>query len=149
MWQAVQEKTYFYEWSLMPAVKRHLGYDLHVERLRCDYTFLDPNQVPLIAVEAENAHQTAAHEMHCLCSLAAPLKILLLSCDWQASEKAKYLPEWREIIRAHHAVVSVNCHYGIIVGEWDEPDDALLKFSFTLLDTDGAILEDEIRSVAE
>jgi hypothetical protein len=145
-WRTVRNKTEFYEQTLMPAIKKLLSYDLQIERLRCDYTFLDGAGVPLIAVESENAHSTAWLEIEYLCSLAVPLKVLVLSCDWQA-EKDKYLKEWTEIIRKHHAVVDVKCLYAVIVGEWDEPADAILEYTFTLLDTNGTLLEEAKHSV--
>src|SRR5438105_1129405 len=78
-WGDIKIKTTFYESELMPAMAAQLGMGFQIERLRCDYTFLDANRVPLIAVEAENCHPTAWKEMESLCSLAAPLKILVLS----------------------------------------------------------------------
>lgn len=147
MWQSTAEKTWFYEKTLMPAVAKHLGLELHIERFRCDFMFLDENEVPLVAVESENAHPTAGHEVNCLCSLAAPLKVLLLSCEWQASEKAKYLPEWTDIIRRHHAVVSADCRYLIVVGQWEDPVDALLEYSVTLLDTSGTVIDETTHAV--
>jgi hypothetical protein len=56
--------------------------------------------------------------------MAAPLKVLLLSCDWRATQSAKFLPRWLEIIRLHHSVTSLDCLYAIMVGEWDAPADA-------------------------
>jgi hypothetical protein len=137
MWSHVRKKTFYYEKTLMPSIAGHLSYELQIERQRCDYSFLNQNGVPLIAVESENDYRTAWHEMESLCSLAAPVKILILSCDWQGV-KGKYLSEWGEIIRKHHAVVSVDSRYAIIVGEWaEQPADARLNYSFTLVDTAG------------
>lgn len=112
---------------------------MQVEHLRVDYTFFDENEVPVIAVESENAHVNAWEEIEQLSSLAAPLKVLILSCDW-ADVKQKYLPEWTDIIRRHHQVVSVDCLYAIIVGEWD--DEKLPVYSLTLIDPTGQVLEE-------
>jgi hypothetical protein len=147
-WKTTRRKTEFYEWVLMPAVAKRLSLKLQIERLRCDYTFLDPNGVPLIAVESENAHPTAWQEMESLCSLAAPLKVLVLSCDWQASEKDKYLLEWTDIIRKHHAVVSVDCLYAVVVGEWRGIDSCLIQYSFALIDTNGKVIEESYHPIA-
>jgi hypothetical protein len=126
-------RTPFYEHELMPAIKGKLGLDLKAERFRCDYTFLDANRIPHIFAESENDHKTAAHEIEALCCFAAPLKVLFLSCAWQATEREKFLPGWCEIIRKHHAAVPLDCLYAIIVGEWDdEPDDARLNYFFYL-----------------
>lgn len=137
MWKAVGLKTSFYEQRLMPAVAERLGLKLAIEHQRIDHTLVDDAGVPLIAVEVENAHTTAAHEIRCLCCLATPLKVLILSCDWKASEKKRYLPEWIQIIQRHHAVVSTECLYGIVVGEWGSDADAPLEYSFLLLDPTG------------
>lgn len=37
-----------------------------------------------------------------------------------------------------YTVVSMNCLYAVIVGEWEES----LEYSFTLLDTDGRVIEE-------
>ncbi|GEP46237.1 hypothetical protein [Brevifollis gellanilyticus] len=147
MWENIKAKTSFYEGTLMPMITKSLGYGLEFERFRFDYTFVDENGIPLIVVESENAHAKASHEINCLCNLAAPLKVLVLSCDWQRSEKITHLPVWQAIIQKNHAVVSVDCLYGIIVGEWDEPEDALLTYSFMLLDNKGAVIDEHIHSV--
>ncbi len=102
--------------------------------------------MPIIAVESENAHATAWQEMECLCSLAAPLKVLVLSCDWQ-NEKMKFLPEWTDIIRKHHAAVSVGCLYVIVSGEWE--NEELPIYSFTLIDAAGIILEESNHAVGQ
>lgn len=128
----------------MPATAQKLGFLMAPERHRCDYAFVNLDGVPLIFAEVENAHTTASHEIRCLCSLAAPLKVLVLSCDWQDTEKARFLPQWREIIKTHHAVISMDCLYAVIVGEWG---DALLQYSFTLLDTRGEVIEDSQHTV--
>lgn len=138
-WSHVRKKTHFYEFHLMPAVAQVLGQRVQVEHMRVDYTFFDKNEVPVIAVEAENSHPSAWEEIEQLSSLAAPLKVLILSCDW-ASEKQKYLPEWTDIIRRHHQVVSVDCLYAIIVGEWENEPRPI--YTLTLVDTNGQVLEE-------
>jgi hypothetical protein len=135
-WGSLRNKTEFYQWRLMPAVARHLGYRLQGERQRCDFSLLDERGVPLFAVEAENAHPTAWQEMEYLCGLATPIKALLLSCEWEI-EREKFLPEWCAVIRKHHSVISLDCLYGIIVGEGTDP----FKYTFTLLDNEGDVLE--------
>ncbi|MEO6740140.1 MAG: hypothetical protein ABIP20_07805 [Chthoniobacteraceae bacterium] len=40
-WRSVRDKTEFYEWTLMPAVGNRFEAKVQIERLRCDYTFLD------------------------------------------------------------------------------------------------------------
>lgn len=143
-WSHVRKKTEFYEWTLIPAVGQHLGCRMEFERMRCDYTFLNQAGVPVIAVESENAHATAWQEMEYLCSLAVPLKVLMLSCDWQ-NVKKKSLPEWTDIIRKHHAAVSVGCLYVIISGEWE--DEEMPIYYFTLIDTAGSVIQETMHAI--
>lgn len=150
-WKSGPDKTVFYERTLMPAVAGLLGYDLQIERHRCDYAFLNADKVPLVFAESENAHGTASHEIHHLCSLAAPLKVLLISCDWEATEKKAFLPIWSQIIRTHHAVVTMDCIYAIIVGGWDG-EGTSFAYSFTVLDSSGLTTEELthlVKSVSE
>lgn len=130
----------------MPELSQQLGCRMEVERLRCDYTFFNDSGVPIIAVESENAHPTAWKEMESLCSLAAPLKVLVLSCDWQ-NEKKQYLPQWTDIIRKHHSTVSVDCLYVIISGEWENEEMPI--YSFTLINTAGIVLDESKHAVGQ
>jgi len=138
-WKTLPQKTEFYERVLMPAIGDQLGLTFQIERLRCDYTFLDPDRVPLIAIESENCHPSAWQEMESLCSLAAPVKALILSCEWEDSQERKFLPRWTEIIRKHHAVVSMDCLYAIIVGEWSDKSSRV-EYSFTAIEPSGNTL---------
>jgi hypothetical protein len=70
----------------------------------------------------------------------------MLSCDWQ-NEKKKFLPEWTDIIRKHHAAVSVGCLYVIISGEWD--NEELPIYSFTLIDSVGSVVEETMHFVGQ
>jgi hypothetical protein len=142
-WQSIENKTVFYAQTFMPAVAKKLGHVLQAEKLRCDYAFLNTDGVPIIFAEAENNHGTASHEIKCLCCLTSPLKVLVLSCDWQASEKQKYLPRWCETIRTHHAIISMDCLYAVIVGEWDDS----LEYSFTVINTAGTVIEESRHTV--
>lgn len=133
------DKKPFYEFHLMPAVGQILGQRMQVEYMRVDYTFFDENEVPVIAVESENGHTKAWEEIERLSSLATPLKVLILSCDW-AEAKQKYLSRWTDIIRRYHQVVSVDCLYAIIVGEWENEQRPI--YTLTLVDTNGQVLEE-------
>src|ERR1039457_2682371 len=79
-WQSLPTKTIYYEWTLMPALAAKLGYKMQTEQHRCDYTFFNSDGVPIIFGESENNHTIASREIECLCSLASPLKFLLICC---------------------------------------------------------------------
>lgn len=134
-WRDPEPKTIFYKTNMMPRIAEHLAMRHKVERLRRDHTFLDENCVPKVIIECENKHGEAWREMESLCSLAAPLKVLVLSCDWEDTERAIFLPNWIKIIKKHHAVISLDCLYAIIVGEWQ--DDGCVEYSFTSIDANG------------
>jgi len=142
-------RTPFYEHQLTPAIAAKLNLDRIVERFRCDYTFLDKRGIPHIFAESENNHETAGHEIDDLCCLAAPLKILFLSCDWQETERDKFLPMWCEAIRKRHAAVPLDCLYSIIVGEWDDDVHVQLSYFFTLIDANGNALDAGMHSAAQ
>lgn len=138
IWGDIKTKTTFYYNDFMPRLEKKLSLHLICERLRCDFTFQNENGVPLIVAETENYHTTATHELDVLCSLAAPVKVLILSCDWKNSQRDIWLPKWSKCIREHHSLVSVECLYIIIVGEWDTQDGHdFIRYSFTVLDNEG------------
>lgn len=148
-WQHVRNKTAFYEQLLMPAIAKHLRLEFQIERLRCDYTFLSIDGVPLVAVEAENCHGTASKEIDSLCSLAAPVKVLVLSCSWEDTEEQKFRPKWIEVIKAHHSLVSVDCIYAIIVGEWQEEGACMIRYSFTPIEPNGTVHQKTYHEIAQ
>lgn len=141
-WQDVRAKTFFYEWELMPAIGAKLGCQMTTERFRCDYTFIPPDGIPIAFVESENAHQTANREVADLCCWAAPLKALVISCEWCESEKDVWLPVWCDIIRKHHSNVRMDCLYAIVVGTRGGNGDDLFRYYFTLLNTTGEVIEE-------
>lgn len=138
-WENGANKTAFYEHKFMSIVAERLGCSLAIEYLRADYTFFTADHIPLVFAEAENAHGSAGHEIKNLCSVAAPLKVLILSCSWQDSERDRFLPEWVNVIRMRHQAILMDCCYGIIVGEWHDTDRCFIEYSFTLIDTDGTV----------
>lgn len=141
VWKSGPNKTAFYENALMPKVAKLMGGKLKKEKHRCDYALLNSDGVPIVFAEAENNHGTASHEIMSLCALTAPLKVLLISCDWKETEKMAYLPQWAKIIRTHHAEVTMDCLYAIIVGGW-EGDGTPFEYISTLLDTSGKEIEE-------
>lgn len=139
MWQSLGARTSFYSAVFMPQLAGRLKMVLKRERCRCDFSLESHREVPLVFVETENASATACNEIRNLCRLSAPLKVLILTCGWLRSEKARYQDPWSEIIRNHHSVVAMNCLYAIIAGEWHDGEP--LVYSSTLLDVYGKEIE--------
>ena len=131
----------FYAETFMPKVAANIKLKLHPERYKRDYTFVNENDVPLILAEVETSHPTATREIINLCCFCAQLKVLVLSCDWEATEKSKFLDSWRKIIIDHHAAFQMDCLYAIVVGEWQ--NEHLIEYSFTLIDTGGNVIEND------
>lgn len=135
MWQGFVERNAFYSEKFMPQLAEALGCGLTRERFRCDFCLETKEGVPLVFLEVENTVSSASHEIRALCAMAAPLKVLVITCGWLRSDKDRYLGSWSEIIRTHHQTISLNCLYAIVAGEWH--DDEPLVYSFTLVDPSG------------
>lgn len=75
------DRKYFFK-KLFPKISNDLGliYENNKEFLRIDYTFFKQDKdwrVPLIFIESENSWDSSYEEAIKLCSLNAPLKILI------------------------------------------------------------------------
>lgn len=139
----LKNKTNFYKKffsDLVDGTSRFVGY----EQFRCDMTIYDKDNIPLVLIETENNHQDASTEIDQLCCFHAPLKVLVISCDWHDSEREKWLPEWQEIIRRYNSAYPSNSKLCIVVGEWGRgyPDDKILRYYLTTLASNGSVIED-------
>jgi hypothetical protein len=104
---------------------------MHVwyEFLRCDFTLVNAEGIPLVFLESENIHGSASEEIEKLCCIAAPVKVLFLSCSWYDSERAAWLDEWMQRVRKQHEFIEFDSVYMIVVGEWGrgKPSDDVLR----------------------
>lgn len=141
-WTSVGAKTAFYG-RFFSRVAEHLGHKLWTEFLRCDFVISSPADVPIAFVESENAHTSATEEVRKFCAVSAPIKILLLSCDWSDSERLIWSPGWRKLIATQHTYFGTDCIYVIMVGEWGRghPDDGQLRYLFDVIDHRGVEIE--------
>jgi hypothetical protein len=131
-WKSQTDRTQFYLDRLLKDVAISLSLELRTELFRVDYAFCERTKdnilVPLIFLESENAVGTAEHEVHKLCALAGPLKILMICAEWgdepgrwrHGGCKEKYLSAWKKIIKAHGAIWPQPCVYGVIAAEWSD-----------------------------
>src|SRR6266496_6507962 len=71
-WQMLPQKTEFYERVLMPAVAQQLGRRFQIERLRCDYMFLDASGVPLMPLNQKITIRAHDRRWNPLVSCIAP-----------------------------------------------------------------------------
>jgi hypothetical protein len=97
-WESVSNKTRFYE-SFFKRLSDDLGYTLFYEEFRCDYTMKNTNGYPMVLIESENDHKTATTEVEQLLRLVAPVKMLVLSCEWHDSQREVFLKRWIKKIK--------------------------------------------------
>jgi hypothetical protein len=92
----------------------------------------------------ENAHSTASTEIEQLCCLNAPLKILVISCDWYDTERERWLPVWQDIINKYNNAFPTNSKFSIVVGEWGRgiPCDEILRYYLVTMSSTGQVIED-------
>ena len=136
-------KTKFYE-EFFSTVADELKFETVFEQFRCDMTFVDNENIPLVLIECENAHVTASTEIEQLCCLNAPLKALVISCDWFDTERAKWLPIWQDIIKKYNLAYPTTSKFSIIIGEWGrgKPCDDILRYYLITLSATGEIIDD-------
>ena len=137
-WKTPKAKTAFYG-RFFKAVAEHIGCKLLTEFLRCDFVITNTFGIPIAFIESENAHGSATQEIEKLCATSAPIKILLMSCEWSDSERAIWFGRWRERIALQHTYFGSDCIYVIIVGEWGRgrTDDGILRYLFDVIDHRG------------
>jgi hypothetical protein len=125
-WSTNTERTRFCERDLMSRVASALGLIHGKEEFTVDYvmsrTSVQGISVPQVFVESENAFNSASHEISKLCSLNAPLRVLITARDGWVEVRAESkghgkLREWQSVVRAH---AEQNENYtgvlGVIVG---------------------------------
>lgn len=144
-WSSQTERTAFYYEILRP-ISHNLGLKLITEFLRVDFCLNSSIDIPLIVIESENIVSSANHEVEKLCSLAAPVKVLLLCCSWADYERAKWFDGWRKRIKDHHVEIQRYGIYLFIVAEWGRKQpiyDESLRYYIEEVGSDGALIGSE------
>lgn len=143
-------KTTFYN-KFFKELGEDAGKIVAYEQFRCDVTISDQNQIPLVLVEMENDHSDASTEIDQLCCLNAPLKVLVISCDWYETERDKWLPVWQDIIKKYNTAYPTNSKFCIVVGEWGrgKPSDDLLRYYVVTMSSTGKVIEDMMWQLQE
>lgn len=144
-WKSKPERTRFYFDSLLPKVACKMNLDFKKEmKFRVDGTFFkkagQTSEVPIILLESENDAFASHDEVHKLCLLNAPLKVLMICTDWNVASK-KILTEkyWGYIIEDFAEESSLTGYFAIIIREWNET----LKFYTFVYDNFGKPIESE------
>jgi len=145
-WGGRKDKTGFYGSSLIPRIAQKCEMKVWYEFLRCDFALANGEGVPLVFIESENCHGSASEEIEKLCCIAAPVKVLFLSCSWHDSEREAWLGGWLQRIRKQHDLIEFESIYMVVVGEWGRgnPSDEVLRYYLESFGTDGKQLEPTI-----
>lgn len=128
-WENSGSRTKFYVDGLLPKIAERMNLVLCKELFKVDYAFCKNdsygNRVPLIFIESENNAFSATHEVRKLCSLAAPLKILITCVEWSdtpgewpnGGHRASLMKDWTSIVSSHSQIWPQPSVYGVIVAE--------------------------------
>jgi hypothetical protein len=125
----------------MQAVAHDLTLEFSREWLTVDYAMwsrpIDGGQrTPIVLVESENVPSGADHEVRKLCSLSAPLRVLITVAQWEdeaprwksKGQRTVLSQHWHAIREAYAASWPDAGIVGVVVGEWGPPDDDTLRF---------------------
>lgn len=143
-WRSPGTRTHFYANELMSRVARDLGLEpSSSEWMTVDYTLWSRSDAgeptPAVLIESENNSFDAAHEVRKLCSLAAPLRVLITVVEWEdllprwtkPGNRKALTERWRHIREAYSSAWPDNGIVGVLVGEWG-PDHVLRFHAFEL-----------------
>lgn len=152
-WASQTARTLLYTGKVLNHVATRLDMKCVPERFKVDYAIgLEEGGtlVPLIFIESENQANGADWEVMKLCSLRAPLRVLICCTEW--SEEPGYWPgggrrlamvkRWSRIIQAHNRHLPDHGKIALLVGEWNKRN---LRFYANAWDARGQMSDvDEI-----
>jgi hypothetical protein len=153
IWAAQYSRTIFSADELLKSVAKDLDLDFKREHSRVAYSMWDcrsdSEPTPVIFIESEEQATCADQEVKTLCSLAAPLKVLITVGEWEDAMprwrngglRSTLVTRWRSIRSAYHTAWRDPGVFGVLVGESDP--DGLLRFHAFELDagTDSTVAD--------
>ena len=138
------QRKYFFKTDLLPKIADDLKllYDETEEFLRVDYTFfkvgaLHEWKVPVIFIESENSWESSYQEALKLCSLNAPLKILIQYGlnDELRGELESRQTNWDYIFKDYIQETALIGHFVLLV--YVTQDDKSVTFEKMIYDDKG------------
>ena len=145
-WASQTARTAWYRRSVLQRLADELDLDLRAEFLRVDFSMWtrEPDAVPVVFIESENLASTATDEVRKLCSVSAPLKVLLTCVEWGehwpgGGKRNELVARWQALARAHHRVWPQEHVLGICVAEIH---DSTLRVYTLALDGRGDVIEE-------
>jgi hypothetical protein len=142
IWATQYSRTIFSADELLKGVAKDLDLDFKREHSRVAYSMWDRSDgepTPVVFVESEEQATCADQEVKTLCSLAAPLKVLITVGEWEdviprwrnGGHRSTLVTRWRGIRSAYHKAWRDPGVFGVLVGESD-PDGILRFHAFEL-----------------
>jgi len=144
-WHVASQRTQLFK-ECVSRVSEQLNLKFVTEFLSIDFVLADKDSgVPVIAIESENDPFTVSNEISKLCSVAAPLRILLTVAYWdpqiggwpdRPNGEQLFLEKWETDIRKRLSTWRHPGLFGLIVGERGQKGQT--TFYSYLFDLDGA-----------
>lgn len=150
-WLSQTARTTLYADRILKQVAIRLGMVLVPERFKVDFAMgvkQGETLVPLVFVESENQAKGAEWEINKLCSLRAPLRVLICCTEWletpgywpRGGRRTELVKCWSEIIQAHNRHLPDHGKIGLIVGESGKGG---LRFYANAWDDNGQMPEED------
>lgn len=122
-WTGPANRTQFYVEKIFPNVAKKLGLILTTELFKVDAALAIKQQptnweIPVIFVESENNIDTAEQEIDKLCSLSAPVRVLITVGDMEDSETKEWIDEWASLIKTYSKIWPNRGILGIIIADY-------------------------------
>lgn len=146
--KTTNQRKYFFKTDLLPRIADDLGllYDETKEFLRVDYSFFKKGSlhkwnVPMIFIESENSWESSYEEALKLCSLNAPLKILILYglTDEVRHELEGGETNWDYIFRDYVKEIGLVGHFALLV--YLKQDNTSVTFKKVVYNENGDTIE--------
>jgi hypothetical protein len=125
-WASDGTRTNFYFPEVLCDVAKIMGMEYRAEVFTADAAFVRKGsggtEVPMVWIESENDAGSAEHEVRKLCSLAGPLKILMICSEWDETwphggMRTKWIGKWQPIVKDYGEFWPLPSLFGIIVGQ--------------------------------
>jgi hypothetical protein len=144
-WHNLTARTQFIA-AALAEVAGPLGLTVEREFMAVDHVCLGGEaNVPIIAIESENRHDTVTRELAKLTAFAAPLRLLITVAEWSDGfggssggvPAARLLADWRNQVQQRLKAWPRKGIVAAIVGEWGR-DDQLRFYPHRLSETPAA-----------
>lgn len=127
-WTSRSQRTAFY-CRLFPLIANDMQLQCStMEHMRIDFNFSTRAStgyyIPKVYIESEHNEDSTDIESFNLCSLNAPLKIIVLCFNWNSEREKQYLDNdyhWRYVFEAFIEKGMLCGYFGIIIADENEP----------------------------